>query len=146
MLTGLLLFSNMSTNTRMKQEVKRMFLNGVTCRGTHQVKKKSKNCNVHISFSILIHNHAKSFNSKGNRMRSKKYWNNELQLQWNKVCEKERLWPKCTNGINRNVLKDNYCAERRPFDQMNRRYKRQHQRTNFSKANFCDDVFYDVCT
>ena len=35
--------------------MKRMFLNGVTCRGTHQVKKV-KDCNVHISFSIIIHN------------------------------------------------------------------------------------------
>ena len=47
------LFSNMSTNTRWKQEVKRMYLNGITCIGTHQVKK-SKNCNVHRSFSVLL--------------------------------------------------------------------------------------------
>ena len=33
-------FSNMSTNARWKQEVKRMCLNGIICRGTHQVKKK----------------------------------------------------------------------------------------------------------
>ena len=37
-----------STNTRWKQEVKRMCLNGVNCRETHQVKKKSKNCNMLI--------------------------------------------------------------------------------------------------
>ena len=35
----LFLFSNILTNTRWKQEVKRMCLNGITCRGTHQVKK-----------------------------------------------------------------------------------------------------------
>ena len=28
-----------ATNTRWKQEVKRMCLNGINCRGTHQVKK-----------------------------------------------------------------------------------------------------------
>ena len=32
-----------------------MCLNGITCRGTHQVKN-SKNCNVQRSFSVLIHN------------------------------------------------------------------------------------------
>ena len=52
----LFLFSNMSTNTRWKQEVKRMCLIGITCRGTHQVKKKSKNRNAHRSFSVLVHN------------------------------------------------------------------------------------------
>ena len=47
----LTLFSNMSTNTRMKQEVKRMFLNGVTCRGTHQVKKvKELQCSYIIFY------------------------------------------------------------------------------------------------
>ena len=42
-------------NTRRKHEAKRMCFNGITCRGTHQVKK-SKNCNAHRSFSVLIHN------------------------------------------------------------------------------------------
>ena len=57
MLTDLLLFSNMSTNksTRWKQDVKRMCLNGITCTGTHQVKKVSY-CHAHRSFSVLIHN------------------------------------------------------------------------------------------
>ena len=91
--------------------------------------------NSEMNAKLKCVSHAKSFNSKGNRMRSKKYWNNELQLQWNKVCEKERLWLKCTNSINRNVLKANYCAERRRFDQMNRRYKRQHQRTAQEKLH-----------
>ena len=37
-----------STNTRWKHEVKRMCLNGVNCRETNEVKKKSKNCNMLI--------------------------------------------------------------------------------------------------
>ena len=44
----------MSTNTRWQQGVKRICLNGITCRGTLQVKKKVKNCNVRRSFSLLL--------------------------------------------------------------------------------------------
>ena len=72
-------------------------------------------------------------NFKGRRMKCKKYWNNNLQIQWNKVCEKEKLWLKCRNNNTRNVLKADYCAERRLFDKMNRRCKRQHQRTEQEK-------------
>ena len=39
-----------------------------------------------------------SVSSKNEKMRCKKYWNDELQLQWNKVCEKEKLWLKCKNS------------------------------------------------
>ena len=53
MLTDLLLFSNMPTNTQMKQEVKQMFLNGVTCGGTHQVKKVKE---LQCSYIILYLN------------------------------------------------------------------------------------------
>ena len=42
-------FERQQIYTRWKQEVKRMCLNGVNCRETHQVKtKKSKNCNMLI--------------------------------------------------------------------------------------------------
>ena len=68
-------------------------------------------------------------NSKGRRMKSKKYWNNDLQIQWNKVCEKEKRWLKCRNNNPRSKLKAVYCAERRLFDKMNRRCKRKYQRT-----------------
>ena len=40
MLTDLLSFSNINKYTKWKQEVKRMCLNGVTCRETHQVKSQ----------------------------------------------------------------------------------------------------------
>ena len=54
MLTDLLLFSNMSTNTRRKQEVKRTCLNVITCRGIHQVKQKERKKTFHRSFSVLL--------------------------------------------------------------------------------------------
>ena len=41
-------FERQQIYTRWKQEVKRMCLNGVNCRKTHQVKKKSKKCNMLI--------------------------------------------------------------------------------------------------
>ena len=44
----------MSTNTRWKQEVKRMCLNGVNCRETHQVKKVKELQYAHRSFCVLI--------------------------------------------------------------------------------------------
>lgn len=65
--------------------------------------------------------------SKGNKMKYKKYWNDELERQWNIVCEKERTWLKCKNN-NRKRLKGDYCAERKIFDRLNRRFKRQYQR------------------
>ena len=43
-----------STITRWKQEVKRMCLNAVTCRETHQVKKVKELQYAHRSFSVLI--------------------------------------------------------------------------------------------
>ena len=43
-------------DTRWKQEVKRMCLNGVTCRETHQVKKVKELQYAHRSFSVLINN------------------------------------------------------------------------------------------
>ena len=39
-----------------KKEVKRMCLNGVTCRETHQVKKVKELQYAHRSFSVLINN------------------------------------------------------------------------------------------
>ena len=72
-------------------------------------------------------------NSMGRRMKCKKYWNNDLQIQWNKVCEKEKLWLKCRNDNVRIVLKADYCAERRLFDKLNRRCKCQYQRTEQDK-------------
>ena len=48
-------------------------------------------------------------NAKGRRMKCKKYWNNDLQMQSTKVCEKERIWLKCKNSNTRNVLKAHYA-------------------------------------
>ena len=67
--------------------------------------------------------------SKGRKMKCKKYWNEELELQWIKVCEKEKLWLKCKTNNVRKQLKAQYCAERRSFDKLNRRFKRKQQRS-----------------
>ena len=61
-------------------------------------------------------------------MQCKKYWNEELEIQWNKACEKEKLWLKCKQNNGRKQLKAQYCAERRTFDKLNRRFKRKQQR------------------
>ncbi|MEW8546052.1 MAG: hypothetical protein AB2693_21220, partial [Candidatus Thiodiazotropha sp.] len=81
----------------------------------------------------------KSFSSrskkpKGHKMKYKKYWNQELDIQWSKVCVKEKLWLKCKSN-NKKRLKAEYCAERKIFDKLNRRYKRQQQRLEQEKLN-----------
>ena len=65
---------------------------------------------------------------KGRKMKCKNYWNEELELQWSKVCVKEKLWLKCKTNNARKQLKAQYCAERRTFDKLNRRFKRKQQR------------------
>ena len=71
---------------------------------------------------------------KTNKMKYKKYWNDELQRQWSIVCEKERTWLKCKNN-NKKKLKGDYCAERKRFDRLNRRFKRQYQRKEQEKLH-----------
>ena len=65
---------------------------------------------------------------KGRKMKCKNYWNEEPELQWSKVCVKEKLWLKCKTNNARKQLKAQYCAERRTFDKLNRRFKRKQQR------------------
>ena len=76
-----------------------------------------KNLNV----CIYVH-----LESKGNKLKYKKYWNDELECQWERVCDKERIWLKCKNDNNRRPESDN-CPERNIFDRLNRRSKRQYQ-------------------
>ena len=96
---------------------------------------------AYSAFTELIHSemseklkrlHTRTSERKGNKLKYKKYWNDELEYQWNRVCDKERIWLKCKNN-NKKRLKSDYCAERKIFDRLNRRYKRQYQRKEQDK-------------
>ena len=66
-------------------------------------------------------------NSK-RKSRYKPYWNEILQEQWDKVKVTERAWTKFQGSrITKRRLKEEFCAERRVFDKLNRKYKRQHR-------------------
>ena len=69
----------------------------------------------------------------GNYVRRKKsllkpYWNEELQREWDLKVEKEREWLKQKACNNQKVrLRAVYCEQRRRFDRLNRRFKREYQ-------------------
>ncbi|XP_033736423.1 uncharacterized protein LOC117324610 [Pecten maximus] len=66
-----------------------------------------------------------------NKSLYKPYWNNELQVRWNSVCEKERRWLKCVDNqkSQKRQLKLEFCMERKGFDKLHRQIKRQFQAT-----------------
>ena len=83
-------------------------------------------------FTNLLHNEVEKvipkFSNVRNNPRSKykKYWNDELQNQWDRVCEHERLWLSCKD-VNKKRFKERFCHERRTFDKLNRKFKRKQQ-------------------
>ena len=98
---------------------------------------------AYSAFTELIHSdmseklkclHTRSSEFKGNKLKYKKYWNDELERQWSRVRDKERIWLKC-NDINKKRLESDNCAERKIFDKLNRRYKRQYQRNQQDKLS-----------
>ncbi|CAC5391004.1 unnamed protein product [Mytilus coruscus] len=66
--------------------------------------------------------------NKNKKSRYKPYWNDDLSSQWIKVCACEKKWLRC-NGPSgtKQRLKTDYSAERKIFDHLNRKYKRQYQ-------------------
>ena len=67
-------------------------------------------------------------NPNGKRRQYKPYWNNVLQNQWSKVCESKKAWLRFagSNGRKR-ALKETYCNDRKTFDRLNRKFKRNYQ-------------------
>ena len=62
------------------------------------------------------------------KLRYKPYWNKNLSFQWKKVCESENIWLRFTGANNmKHKLKKEYCIQRKTFDHLNRKYKRQFQ-------------------
>ena len=62
------------------------------------------------------------------KLRYKPYWNKNLSFQWKKVCESEKLWLRFTGANNmKHKHKKEYCIQRKTFDHLNRKYKRQFQ-------------------
>ncbi|CAC5403219.1 unnamed protein product [Mytilus coruscus] len=58
----------------------------------------------------------------------KPYWNQTLQTQCNLSCECEKKWLKFKGPPHKkNLLKENYCTERKVFDKLNRTFKRKYQ-------------------
>jgi hypothetical protein len=59
------------------------------------------------------------------KLRYKPYWNENLSLQWKKVCESEKIWLRFTSANSmKRKRKEEYCIHRKPFDRLNRKYKR----------------------
>ncbi|VDH99281.1 Hypothetical predicted protein [Mytilus galloprovincialis] len=62
------------------------------------------------------------------RRKYKPYWNEELGSLWKKVCETEKIWLRFTgHSSKKRTLKEDYCHNRKTFDRLNRKYKRQYQ-------------------
>lgn len=58
----------------------------------------------------------------------KPYWNEDLQREWDSKVDKERKWLNCKGGTNqKRRLRALYCEQRRHFERLNRRSKRQFQ-------------------
>ncbi|XP_033730266.1 uncharacterized protein LOC117319595, partial [Pecten maximus] len=55
--------------------------------------------------------------------------NDELKSKWNSVATKERAWLRCidTNKSQKRRLKQLFCTERKEFDKLHRKVKRQFQ-------------------
>ena len=59
----------------------------------------------------------------------KPYWNDLLTEQWNITRESERRWLRCTgSGQEKRKLREKFCGERKVFDKLNRKFKRQYQK------------------
>ncbi|CAH1778696.1 unnamed protein product, partial [Owenia fusiformis] len=90
---------------------------------------------LYSEFAIILdHEMSKTFEQiktkpKGNNHKffKKPYWNEELQKQWNMKKESESLWLNCKESAKKRNLKELYCIERRHFDKLHRKYKRNYQ-------------------
>ena len=68
----------------------------------------------------------------------KLYWSEDLQHQWDIVCETEKLWLTCSAPQKRN-FRDAFTIERKKFDKMNRKAKRAYQLTEQTRlGDLCD--------
>ena len=86
----------------------------------------------HIEWSVP------SIKNRPKKSRYKPHWNDDLQEQWSVVRAAELEWLRCDpNCFTKRRLKERYCLERRNFDRMNRRFKRQFQ---ISKQNELSDL------
>ena len=80
-----------------------------------------------VLIKMLIQNYNNAAGrDKRKKMCYKPYWNENLSAQWKTVCKSEKKWlrftgPNCT----KRKLKEEYCVERKTFDRLNRKFKRQ---------------------
>ncbi|VDI33576.1 Hypothetical predicted protein [Mytilus galloprovincialis] len=66
-----------------------------------------------------------SSGNKRKKSRFKPYWNDSLAGQWSKVCETEKKWLRYTGPTSlKQKYKKEYCSERKTFDRLNRKFKR----------------------
>ena len=65
----------------------------------------------------------------GKKSSYKPYWNDDLKTLWDKVSYKEHRWLKCPSNdcTLSKKLKHEFCLERKKFDKLHRKYKRQFQ-------------------
>ncbi|VDI47596.1 Hypothetical predicted protein [Mytilus galloprovincialis] len=87
-------------------------------------------------FQLLIHSEMENklsvlnlTNGSQKRKKSlyKPYWNDNLSLQWNKVCESEKKWLKFQGSKTiKRKLKEEFYSVRKQFDRLNQKYKRKY--------------------
>ncbi|VDI73230.1 Hypothetical predicted protein [Mytilus galloprovincialis] len=99
--------------------------------------------NAYDNFQSLIicemNNRLPSINYSNGNMKQKKslykpYWNETLSRQWDQACIAEKKWLK-SKGSNsaKRYLKEAFCAERKAFDRINRKFKRRYQQEERQK-------------
>ena len=54
------------------------------------------------------------------------WWNDDLQLLWNDMCDAEKAWLKCRNNNRKSDLKHIFVQKRKLFDQHVQRRKRKY--------------------
>ena len=80
------------------------------------------------SLDVFCTTNSKSHNAtKRHKRTGKPYWNQELQLQWNEVCQLERQWRRANNQGQKRKLRRQYCNQRTQFDKLHRKFKRSYQ-------------------
>lgn len=86
-----------------------------------------------------MNNRLPSINHSNSNMKPKKslykpYWNETLSRQWDQACIAEKKWLKSkgSNSLKRS-LKEAFCAERKAFDRLNRKFKRRYQQEERQK-------------
>ena len=67
------------------------------------------------------------------KSRYKQFWSDDLQMLWDKLRKSETVWLRENNHHKKSILKSEYCANRKEFDKLLRKNKRQYQQKRQSE-------------